>query len=197
MPTTIISVAVAAVSMMMVPLFRGYVWLLRLSWVILTLVCGLLALFNVGTSTSMRYGLPILWGQVVALLCLNILPMQAGVKNVDDTGLAIGLFLTIRMFGGLVGLAISSSVFNNFFSKAIADITVQLSGALASLKDGSNAVSFIDSLRSIQVSILTLDQALGVYPKCFRTIFYVMTRLSALDLVTSISRELGSQRFED
>lgn len=205
LPTTIISVVFAAISMMMVPLFGGYVGLLRLSWVILTLGSGLLALFDVGSSTSMRCGLPILWGQGVALLRLNLLPMQASVKNVDDTGLAIAQFLTIRMFGGLVGLTISSSIFNNIFSKAIADTTVQLSGALAPLKDASNAVRFIDSLRSLQGSISTLDQVLGVYLECFRTIFYVMTGMGALGLVSSIfldeidlkGRELGNQRFED
>jgi hypothetical protein len=191
--------------MMMVPLFGGYVWLLRLSWVILTLGSGLLALFDVGSSASMRYGLGILWGQGVALLRLNILPMQASVKNVDDTGLAIAQFLIIRMFGGLVGLTISSSIFNNVFSMAIADTTVQLSGALAPLKNASNAVRFIASLRSLQVSFSTLDQVLGVYLKCLRTIFYVMTGMGALGLITSIfldeidlkGRELGNQRFEN
>ncbi|KAJ5465787.1 hypothetical protein N7530_009574 [Penicillium desertorum] len=200
-----VDVSVAAVSMMLVPLFGGYVWLLRLSWVILTLGSGLLALFEVESSASMCYGLPILWGQGVALLRLNILPMQASVKNVDDTGLAIGQFLTIRMFGGLVGLTISSSIFNNVFSRTITDTTLRLTGALAPPKDASNAVSFIDSLGSLHVPISTLDQVLGVYLKCFHTIFYVMTGLSALGLVSSIfldeinlkGRGLGNQRFED
>ncbi|KAJ5198920.1 Major facilitator superfamily domain general substrate transporter [Penicillium cf. griseofulvum] len=205
LPTTIISVSVAAVSMMMVPLFGGYVWLLRLSWIILTLGSSLLVLFDVGSSASMFYVLPILWGQGVALLRLNILPMQASVKDVNDTGLAIAQFQLIRLFGGLVGLTISSSIFNNVFSKTITHTTIQLTEALAPLKDVSNAVSFIDSLRSIQVSTSTLDQVLGVYLQCFHVIFYVMTRLSALGLVTSIfldeinlkGRELGNQRFED
>ncbi|KAJ5188290.1 hypothetical protein N7472_007304 [Penicillium cf. griseofulvum] len=205
LPTSIISVLVAAVSMILVPLFGGYTWLLRLSWVILTLGSGLLALFEVGSSASICYGLPILWGQGVALLRLNILPMQASVKNIDDTGLAIGQFLTIRIFGGLVGLTISSSIFNNVFSRTVTDTTLQLTGALAPLKDASNAVSFISSLRSLHVPISTLGQVLGVYLKCFHTIFYVMTGLSALGLVSSIfldeislkGRELGNQRFED
>ncbi|KAL9479519.1 hypothetical protein ACSS6W_004305 [Trichoderma asperelloides] len=139
LPTVIISVFIAAVSMMMVPFFGGYVWLLRLSWVILTLGTGLLALFKVGSSPSIRYGLPILWGTGVSLLRLNLLPVQASVKNVDDTGLAIGQLLTIRMFGGLIGLTISSAIFNNLFSESISNTAVQLTGALAPLKDASNA----------------------------------------------------------
>ncbi|KAJ5836741.1 Major facilitator superfamily domain general substrate transporter [Penicillium robsamsonii] len=63
-------------------------------------------------------------------------------KNVNDTGLAIAQFQTIRLFGGLVGLTISSSIFNNVFPKTITHTTVQLTGVLAPLKDASNAVNF-------------------------------------------------------
>ncbi|KAJ5519094.1 Major facilitator superfamily domain general substrate transporter [Penicillium expansum] len=205
LPTVIISVVVAAVSMMMVPLFGGYVWILRLSWVILTLGTGFLALFDVGSSTSVRYGLPILWGQGVALLRLNILPMQASVKNAEDTSLAMGQFLAIRLFGGLIGLTISSAIFNNVFSASISDTTIQLTGALAPLKDASNAVNFIDHLRSLELSSTAVDQVLRVYLDCFRTIFYTMTGLSGLGLVTSVfldeialkGQDLGNQRFEE
>lgn len=205
LPTSIISVVFAAVAMMMVPLFGGYAWLLRLSWVILTLGTGLLALFDIGTSSSMRYGLPILWGQGVALLRLNILPMQASVKKIDDTGVAIGSFLSIRMFGGLIGLTISSTIFSNVFSTSISTSAVQLTGALAPLKDASNAVNLIENLRSLDVSLTTLNQVLGVYLNCFQTIFYTMTGLSALGLITSMfldeidlkGRDLGNQRFEE
>ncbi|EAW21092.1 MFS-type transporter sphD [Aspergillus fischeri NRRL 181] len=205
LPTVIISVVVAAASMMLVPWFGGYVWILRLAWIILTLGTGLLALFDVGSSSSMRLGLPILWGAGVALLRLNLLPMQASVKNVDDTGLAIGQFLTIRMFGGLVGLTISATIFNSVFSTSISATTVQLTGPLAPLKDVANAVAFIDKLRSIDVPVETLDQVLRVYLKCFQTIFYTMTGLSGLGLVTSLfvdeidlkSQGLGNQRFEE
>lgn len=205
LPTSIISVVSAAIAMLMVPLFGGYVWLLRLSWLILTVGTGILALLNVGSSSSMRYGLPILWGQGVALLRLNLLPMQASVKNVDDTGLAIAQFLSIRMFGGLVGLTISSAIFNSVFSISMTDTSIQLTGGLAPLNDASNAVNFIEQLRLLDVPQTTLDQALKVYLKCFQTIFYTMTGLSGLGLITSFfqdeidlkKKDLGNQRFED
>ncbi|KAL6886852.1 major facilitator superfamily domain-containing protein [Trichoderma evansii] len=171
LPTVIVSVFIAAVSMMMVPFFGGYVWLLRLSWAILTLGTGLLALFK---------------GIGVSLLRLNLLPVQASVKNIDDTGLAIGQLLTIRMFGGLVGLTISSAIFNNVFSESISNTAVQLTGALAPLKDSSNAVNFIETLRSLDVSSTTLDKILNIYLNCFRTIFYTMTGLSGLGLLNSM-----------
>lgn len=205
LPTVITSVVFAAISMMMVPLFGGYMWLLRFSWVILTLGTGLLALFNVGSSESMRYGLPILWGTGVALLRLSILPMQASVEDINDTGLAIGLLLAIRMFGGLVGLTIASTIFNTTFSTSISSSSIELTGSLAPLRDAANAVNFIDKMRLLDISAATLDPVLRVYLKCFQTIFYTMTGLSGLGLVTSFfvaeidlnRKNLGNQRFEE
>ncbi|KAJ4251548.1 hypothetical protein NW762_011538 [Fusarium torreyae] len=205
LPTSFISVFIAVISMMMVPIFGGYTWLLRLSWVLLTLGTGILALFSLGSQSSMLFGLPVIWGVGVALLRLNLLPMQASVKNVDDTGVAIGQFLTIRMFGGLIGLTIASAIFNTVFSRSIDDTAVRLTGPLAPLDDASNAVAFIKELGSLDVSQHTLDQVLGVYLKCFRTIFYTMTGLGGLGLLTSMfldeidlkSQGRGNQRFED
>ncbi|KAH7463400.1 hypothetical protein FOMA001_g18076 [Fusarium oxysporum f. sp. matthiolae] len=205
LPTSIVSVVVAVVSMMMVPLFGGYTWLLRLSWVLLALGTGIMALFNLDSSSSMLFGLPVMWGVGVALLRLNLLPMQASVKNVDDTGVAIGQFFTIRMFGGLIGLTVASAIFNTVFSNTISSTSINLSGPLAPLRDASNAVAFIKELRSLDVSQQTLNQVLGVYLTCFRTIFYTMTGLGGLGLLTSMfldeidlkSQGRGRQRFED
>lgn len=205
LPTTILSVVVAAVSMMMVPIFGGYVWLLRVAWVITAVGTGLLALFEVGSSTPMLYGLPILWGQGVSLLRLTMLPVQASVKQVDDEGLATANFLTIRMFGALVGLAICSPIFNVVFSNSIAQAGLDLTGALAPLQDASNAVSFIGKLTALDVSRSTLDRVLGVYLGSFKVIFYTMTGLTGIGLASSVfldeielKREgRGNQHFED
>ncbi|PWY64729.1 putative MFS transporter [Aspergillus sclerotioniger CBS 115572] len=205
LPTVITSVIVTAVSMMLVPWFGGYVWILRLAWAITALGAGLLALFHVGSAPSLRFGLPIIWGVGVSLLRLSILPMQASVKHVDDTGLVIGPFLTIRMFGGLVGLTIASSIFNTVFASSLRSSNVQLTGPLEPLREVSNAVAFIDKLRSLDVPRESLDQVLEVYLKCFQTIFYTMTGFSGLGLVASIfveeidlkGRSQGKQRFED
>jgi hypothetical protein len=205
MPTVIISVVFAAAAMMMVPLFGGYVWILRLAWIMLIVGTGLLSLLDIGASLSTRLGLPILWGAGVALLRLNLLPMQASVKNVDDTGIAIGLLLTIRMFGGLIGLTIASTIFNTVFSTSISSPTVQLVGPLLPLTDATNAIAFIDKLRGLEVSAEALSMVLKIYLKSFQTIFYTMAGLGGLGLVTSIfvdeislsGSNLGSQGFEN
>lgn len=109
------------------------------------------------------------------------------------------------MFRGLVGLTISSAIFNNVFSASISDATIQLTGALAPLNDASNAVNFIDELRSLDVSSTILEPVLRVYLKCFQAIFYTMTGVSGLGLLTSVfldeinlkGQALGNQRFEE
>ncbi|KAF5630341.1 major facilitator superfamily transporter [Fusarium sp. NRRL 52700] len=205
LPTSIISVFISVISVMMVPLFGGYTRLLRLSWALLALGTGILAVLNLSSPSSMLYGLPVIWGTGVALLRLNILPIQASVKNVDDTGVAIGQFFTIRMFGGLIDLTVASSIFNTVLAKSIASSSLQLTGPLEPLEDASKAVSFIKELGSLSISQRTLDELLRVYLECFRTIFYTMTGLSALGLLTSVfleeidlkSQGRGTQRFED
>ncbi|KAJ5721869.1 MFS transporter [Penicillium malachiteum] len=205
LPTVITSVVFAVISMMMVPLFGGYAWLLRFSWVILTLGTGLLALFNIGSSESMRYGLPILWGIGVAMLRLSLLPMSASVKDANDTGLAIALLLAVRMLGGLVGLTVASTIFNTTFSNLISSSSIELTGSLAPLGDAANAVNFIDELRSLDISASVLDPVLRVYLRCFQNIFYTMTGLGGLGLLASFfiaeidlnRKNLGNQAPEE
>lgn len=204
LPTSITSVVIAVFSMMMVPLFGGYTWLLRMSWALLILGTGILALFQVGSSSSMLFGLPIIWGTGVALLRLQLLPMQASVKKADDTGVAIGQFFTIRMFGGLIGLTIASAIFNTVFAKTIMSSSVRLEGPLEPLSDASKAVAFMKELPLLDISQQTLKGVLGVYLTCFQTIFYTMTGFGAVGLLAAIfieeidlkSQDRGNQQFE-
>jgi hypothetical protein len=109
------------------------------------------------------------------------------------------------MFGGLVGLTIASTIFNTTFSTSISSSSIELTGSLSPLKDAANAVSFIDKLRLLDISTATLDPVLKVYLKCFQTIFYTMTSLAGLGLVSSFfiaeidlnRKNLGDQRFEE
>ncbi|KAF7894973.1 hypothetical protein EAF00_006787 [Botryotinia globosa] len=184
LPTVIISVVFAAISMMMVSVVGGYVWIIRFDWVIIVLRTRLPALFDVESSPSPLFGLPILWGMGVSLLRLLLLPIQASVKNIDDTGLAIGLFLTIRMFGGLIGLTVASTIFNSVFSASIASI--ELTGSLPQIHNPSKAVFFIPELRSLEISPKVLDAVLRVYLGCFKTISYMMAGFGGLSLITSL-----------
>ena len=104
-----------------------------------------------------------------ALYIVLALPMQASVANVDDTGLAPGLLVSFRLFGALLDLAMCSTIFSSKFVAGVAQLH-DLPEALASLSNVSEAVGFIPSLRTIDVSNAMSDNVLDVYAKTMRTI---------------------------
>ena len=132
------------------------------------------------------------------------LPMQASVTSVDDTGLAVGLLLTFRLLGGLVGLAVGSTLFNNIFTSAIADIQ-NLPGSLAILRDGTQAIGFVPQLRTLEVAQEVLNPVVNAYLEAMRVIFYAMTAFGVVGFLSSIftweytlqKTDLGRQRFDD
>jgi MFS family permease len=186
LPTVIMSALVTAASMMLVSALGGYVMLIRTGWCIAILGIGLLTILDVQSSDSMLYGLPILWGQGVSMLRILMLPIQASVKDVNDEGLATANFLTIRMFGALLGLAACSPIFAHSFSTSISKVAFEQDELLTPLKDAHNAVNFIENLRTLNRGILIFDQVLQAYLVSFRAILYTMAVLSALGLLSSM-----------
>ena len=208
LPASVVSVVAAVGAMGLVSLAGGgYTWVIRGSWIILTVGTGLLALLDIGSDRSERQGFPVLWGMGIALLRLLLLPMQASVRNVDDGGLATSLLLFVRFIGSLVGLAIASTVFSTTFSRNLRPIVQDLNGPLSPLRDANQAIAFIVQLKQIhsQVDPIILTEILRVYLESFRTLFYLMTGISGLGLVTSLftrelslkNNEAGAQAFEE
>ncbi|KAL9084074.1 MAG: hypothetical protein Q9159_005428 [Coniocarpon cinnabarinum] len=207
LPASLVSVVSAVGAMGLVSLAGGgYTWAIRASWVILTVGTGILALLDLGSNRSERQGYPILWGIGVALLRLLLLPIQASVENVNDTGLATSLLLFVRFLGNLVGLAIASTTFNTTFAQNIRPIVQDLQGPLSVLKDADEAIGFVPLLRDLQQQVdpRVLTEVLRAYLEGFRTIFYVMTGIGGVGFVTSLftkeisleSRGTSAQMFE-
>ena len=206
LPTSATSVVGAVGAVIIVGIIgKGYRWSIRVLWAVMTAETGILVLLGPDSSHSIQMGLPVIWGGCIgALMRLLHLPMQASVPSVDDTGLAIGLSLSIRLFGGLVGLAIGSTTFSNVFASSIAAIE-ELPGELAVLRNGNEAIGFIPTLRTLDIPHSELQPVLGAYLTAMRAIFYAMTAFGGVGFVTSLFTEeltlekadLGRQRFED
>jgi hypothetical protein len=206
LPASAISVMMAVGGVIVVGVANvGYRWSIRLSWVLLTAGTGLLVLLDTQSSDSMVYGLPVLWGAGVGLLLrLLYLPMQASIVHVDDNGLAIGILLTFRLLGGLVGLSICSTIFGSYFSyplKSIGDLPL----SLMHLRDSEAAVAFIPLLRTLDVSQEILQPVVDAYLTSIRAVMYAMTALGGLGCVSSFfisdlnlqNTEMGQQQFQD
>ncbi|PNP59174.1 hypothetical protein THARTR1_01422 [Trichoderma harzianum] len=199
------SVLAAGSSAALVGPLKGYRWSIWISWFLVTLGTGLLALLSVSSSKAMGFGIPIMWGWGVgALLRVPQLPIQASVANINDTGLVIGLMMFLRLLGGLVGLAISSSVFSNVFEPSISKIIPYLPAELQQLGDANMAIGFSPKLRTLAIPAELLLVIQKTYSDAFRAIFFAMTGASGLGLLSSLAteeltldkEERGQQQFD-
>lgn len=125
-------------------------------------------------------------------------------KNVDDSGLAVGMLISFRVFGGLVGLAMCSTIFNNIFEDRIADIG-SLPESLAVIQDVREAIGFIPSLRTVDVDQEVFGRVVEAYRQSIKAVFLMLAGLAVLGFLSSLfikeltleKEELGKQRFED
>ena len=126
--------------------------------------------------------------------------------HVDDTGLASGMVITVRLTGGLVGLAIASAIFNSVFRKSIGELGGLLPEPLHDiLTNAGGAIEFIPSLRNTDLTKQVLDGLLNAYLKAFRGIWIAMACFAGLCLlctffVKDLSLEhsdIGRQAFVD
>lgn len=82
-------------------------------WASAAIGAALLALWYPSPSLAMKASFQVILGiGTGALFSILMLPMQACVQ-VDDMGLAAGILVSFRLFGGLIGLSLRSKCFNN------------------------------------------------------------------------------------
>jgi hypothetical protein len=93
------------------------------------------------------------------IFAVTSIPLQASVKHVDDTGLAAGTLVIFRLFGALIGLTISSTVFNSIFAQRFT-ATLAAIPQLHDLGDSSNAIRFIPSVRLLSLPQETMDSVI-------------------------------------
>lgn len=203
LPTSAVSVVAALIAAVAVG--KGYRPGLWLCWVCMALGAGLLVLLNQSTTPNNYRAIPVIWGfGVGGLLRLHQLPMQASLQNVDDTGKAVSLMLTFRILGGLVGLAVDSTIFSSVFSPYIR--TIQGLPEAAQLPhQSSEAVAFIPQLITLHLSPDSMDTVQNAYLASLHAIFYATTAMGVLGFLGSLlieelsiqKTELGRQRYKE
>ncbi|KAJ5201678.1 uncharacterized protein N7498_006341 [Penicillium cinerascens] len=206
LPMNILTLFFSCMSPISVAYLRKYRWNIWLGWVFLTVGVGLLLLIKPDSSVPFRTGMPVVASLGIGVLfTVLVLPAQASVASVDDTGLAVGLLVFFRLLGGLIGLAIGATVFNSVFAKSVKDLG-PLPNSLAALENSQNAIGFIPQLKDLKSSVPleTLDKITGVYSHSFHSIWIVLIVCAGVGLISSLfteevsmeKEELGRQRFE-
>ena len=124
------------------------------------------------------------------------IPMQASVKNVDNKGTAAGITVSFRLFGGLLGLAVGSSVLNNVLSGRI-DSLGPLPSQVEVLTDIREAIAFMPVLRSQHGRLSILPRILEAYRTSFMAVFLALAGSGAIGLLTSLwTKELSLEKNE-
>lgn len=204
LPICILVVFFSFVTPVIVEFTRRYRLLLWVGWLVTTVFFGLWCMVGKDTSRAEAYCFQAFLGAGAGILFTGIqIPMQASVVNVDDMGLAVGMLVVFRLFGGLVGLAIGSTSFNSVFKTHI-DALDPLPEQVMILRDPSQAVSFIPSMATLDLPVDSLDSLVKVYQKSFQAIWIVLTAFSGVGFFLSFlikelsleNEEIGRQGFE-
>lgn len=204
LPSSACIVAFSIFGVISVEVLRQYRWGVIANGLLMTLGVGLWALWRNTSSRALLYGLQVIAAIGVGTLftLLNI-PMTASVQQVDDMGVAAGILVSFRLFGALIGLAICSSVFNNVFEQRIASIGT-LPPSIELLKDVREAISFIPTLRVIDLQPRILEHVIEAYRVSIMAVFLTLAGIGAVGFFASLftreltieSEDLGRQQFE-
>ncbi|KAF2993654.1 hypothetical protein E8E14_002155 [Neopestalotiopsis sp. 37M] len=191
-----------------VELLRHYRWEIWLGWILLAVGTGLLALWDsngtAGSTRAATAGFQAIAGiGIGTIFTVPAISMQASAPTVEDQWLAIGILVSFRLFGALVGLAIGSTTFNSMFSRAIADLG-PLPEAVAALNDSNEAVAFIPMLRDVNLPTALVDSVRDCYAAAMQDIWLILAGFGALGFLTSLfieslnleTEEVGRQHYE-
>jgi hypothetical protein len=132
--------------------------------------------------------------------------MQTSVVDVNDSGIAAGILVSFRLFGGLIGLSICAAIFNDVFEKEVAFLPSFLPSfppSLELLRDVREATSFIPELKKIYPMSEFLAPILRVYRQCFKAVFCTLASTGIVGLLSSFliqdltleNSDAGRQRF--
>lgn len=191
LPFYIILMAFTGVAAVGIEWTRRYVWLARLSWLLLSLGLGLCTLWGAHTSLAQTVGFEALVAIGLGSL-FTVLPimMQASTEP-DSNGHAVGILVSFRLFGAAVGLAISAAAFSNQFSSSVAALR-DMPPALRLVLQENQALGAIPRLKDLDLPPAALAGIQIAYQQSFRAVFFVLTSLSCVGfLLTFLAREVS------
>jgi hypothetical protein len=205
LPVCFLAIGSAVISAILVEVFRRYRLLILVSWIFMAVGAGILTLLDTSSTLAEKESFQVILGiGIGAFWSVLNLPLQASMQNVDDMGLAAGILVSFRVFGGLIGLAVSSSIFNTVFSAEITALGA-LPGDLAVLGDVQEAVGYIPYLKHVQVPTEILDGVIDAYRKSIYGVFWMVAGISVVGFFISFlikeksleREELGRQQLKE
>ncbi|KAL6890033.1 major facilitator superfamily domain-containing protein [Trichoderma evansii] len=197
LPLCCLFVGLSIIVSMLIDWSRKYLLASRVGWVLTTVFLGLNYTIGADSGKPRAYAFQALLGAGLGTaLVATMLSVLASVRRVDDVGLAVGMLVTTRFIGTLIGLAICSTVFSSIFQKSLSTLH-DLPEQIAVLRDGSQAVGFIPQLRDISISEDVMRVVIGAYEDAFQTIWIVLAAFSGLGVLLSLLTKENSLEKDD
>ncbi|KAK2850694.1 hypothetical protein FQN49_005407 [Arthroderma sp. PD_2] len=203
-PFCCIQMAFSGISAVAVQYVRRYTWGIWTGWILLAAGVGLFAIWDGGSSRAEIAGFQVISATGLgALFTILTIPIQASAPNAEDQGLSVGLLVSFRLFGALVGLAMGATTFNSVFGRSISS-DGGLEGPIAIVRNPSEAVGFIPHLKEIHLDQETRATVQRAYRNVMQAIWYILTGFGGAGLLTSLwtkelgleTEKLGRQHFE-
>jgi hypothetical protein len=198
LPLCCLVVSASIIASIIIEWSRKYRATLWTGWILSTVFMGLLYTIGVKTSRTQGYVYQAFLGAGLGTaLMATMVATLASVTSVDNEGLAAGMLVTSRFLGSLIGLAVCSTVFSSAFVARLTASIGDLPQELETLRDPSQAVQFIEKLRSVSVSPEVLQNVIEAYQGCFQTVWIVLTAFSGFAALISVfTRENSLEKSE-
>ncbi|RDW58844.1 hypothetical protein BP6252_13320 [Coleophoma cylindrospora] len=197
LPLCCLIVSMSIFASLLIDWSRKYRIVMWVGWSLTTIFLGLNYTVGADTSRAQSYAFQALLGAGIGTaLTATMISVLASVRRVDDEGLAVGMLVTMRFVGSLLGLAICSTIFSSVFKKSLSSLK-DLPEQLAVLKDASQAVGFIPQLREIHVSEDVMHAVTRAYEDAFQTIWVVLAAFAGLATLLSVLTRENSLEKDD
>ncbi|KAJ2545945.1 hypothetical protein EV175_005784 [Coemansia sp. RSA 1933] len=148
-----------------------------------TVGVGLFALFGSNPSNGMLIGLPIIFGVGIGFSMQPMLCCAQNAVEPEDVATTTTLFMTLRMLGSAIGLAVAQSVLQNRLSPLLKDLLVKF-------PDNADTINGVVNNQGIiwdaGVPTELRDDLISAYVKSLRMIYYVFIAFSGLSLITTV-----------
>ncbi|KAF1818037.1 MFS general substrate transporter [Dissoconium aciculare CBS 342.82] len=188
LPLCCLVVSASIIASIIIEWSRKYRATLWTGWILSTVFMGLL--YIIGGYVYQTF----LGAGLGTALMATMIATLASVTSVDNEGLAAGMLVTSRFLGSLIGLAVCSTVFSSAFGARLAASIGDLPPELETLRDPSQAVQFIEKLRSVSVSPEVLQNTVWIVLMAFSgfaALISVFTRENSLE-----KSEIGRQGLQ-
>ncbi|KAF2268662.1 MFS general substrate transporter [Lojkania enalia] len=156
--TTAVAAAVAAETM------REYRLVIVVGWIFMTVGAGVLTLLKRSSTLAEIESFQVILGIGIGTFCVPV----------DDMSFAAGILCSFRLFGGLIGLTVSSTIFNSVF----ADI-------IAGLQPLPEAIGFVPLLRHVEASAELLGGVIDAYRRSIFGLLWMVAGTAVVEFLIS------------